>query len=136
MGSATLVSTDIVKRFFAPGLSDAQDQRMCRITVAALSVLTFALALFVSQNILGALLAGLSLGTAYALIVLMTMFAPGMCRRSSATATLLATMISFAAWVVMPSEWRILPHPIYFTWIVSLATFAVVALVDRRPISG
>ncbi len=134
MGSATLVSTDIVKRFVAPGLSDRHDQLMCRLTVAGLSVVTFVLALFVSHNILASLLAGLSLGTAYALIVMMTVFAPGLCRRSSATWTLVATGVSFSVWLLMPRSWQFLPHPIYFTWIVSLVAFFVVAAIDRRAI--
>jgi SSS family solute:Na+ symporter len=136
MGSATLVSTDLVKRFFAPELSDRHDQLMCRLSVAGLSAITLVLALFVSSNILSALLAGLSLGTAYALIVLMTLFAPGLCCRASATWTLVATGASFALWMLLPAEWQLLPHPIYFTWIVSLLAFFAVALVDRRRIES
>ena len=50
MGSATLVSSDIVKRFFAPDLSPARDQTLCRVTVAVLSVVTFLLALTVAGH--------------------------------------------------------------------------------------
>jgi len=135
MGSASLVSNDIVKRFFAPDLSPARDQRLCRITVAALSVVTFLLALTV-EGILETLIIGLTLSTAYTLIVVMTIYWPGACRRSSATWTLAATMISLAVWLAAPASWRLLPHPIYLTWIVSLVTFALVALFDRRRIRG
>ena len=38
------------------------------------------------------------------------------------------------AWLLAPAEWRLLPHPIYLTWTVSLVTFFLVALLDRRPI--
>jgi SSS family solute:Na+ symporter len=62
------------------------------------------------------------------------MYAPGLCRKSSATWTLLATMVSFAIWLMAPKGLIPLPHPIYFTWIVSLVTFFVVALIDRRKI--
>lgn len=133
MGSATLVCNDIVKRFFCPDLSPRREQLVCRVTVMLVSVVTFLLALSVS-GILKMLLAGLTLTTAYTLIVLMTMYAPRLCRRSSATATLAATMISLAAWLLAPESWQFLPHPIYFTWMVSLATFFVVALVDKRRI--
>jgi len=133
IGSATLVSNDIVKRFFAPNLSPARDQLLCRVTVAVLSVITFALALSV-QGILKMLLIGLTLATAYTLVVLMTMFAPSLCRRSSATWTLAATMVALAAWLLAPASWRPFAHPIYLTWLVSLVTFAVVAVVDRRRI--
>ncbi len=133
IGSATLVSSDIIKRFFAPNLSPARDQTICRVTVFVLSVFTFLLALTVS-GILRMLLIGLTLTTAYTLLVLMTMFWPGMCRRASATWTLLATMVSLVVWLVMPESWRFLPHPIYFTWLVSLVTFFIVAAVDPRRI--
>ncbi|MCP4898249.1 MAG: sodium:solute symporter family protein [bacterium] len=133
LGSATLVSSDIVKRFWAPNLSPAQDQRLCRIAVAVLSVITFGLALTV-QGILKALLIGLTLTTAYTLIVLATMFAPSLCRKSSATWTLATTMLALAAWLVMPAEWRFLPHPIYAAWIVSLVTFFAIPVFDKRRI--
>jgi SSS family solute:Na+ symporter len=64
----------------------------------------------------------------------MTMFAPSLCRRSSATWTLAATMVALAAWLLAPASWRPFPHPIYLTWLVSLVTFAIVAVVDRRRI--
>ena len=136
LGSAALVTNDVVKRFIAPDLSEAGERKVSRGTVLGLSVVTFGLALTV-QSILEMLLVGLTLTTAYTLIVLMTMFWPSMCRRSSATWTLLATMVSLALWLLIPSgPWRRLPHPIYFTWLTSLATFFVVAAVDRRAIDA
>ncbi len=134
LGSATLVSSDIVKRFMVPDLGAAADQRLCRITVAVLSVVTFALALTV-QSILKVLLIGLTLTTAYTLLVLATMYLPGLCRRASASWTLGSTMVALAAWLAAPPSWRRLPHPIYFTWLVSLTTFLLVAVFDRRHIT-
>jgi len=134
MGSATLVCGDIIKRFFAPNLSADKEQLVCRITVAGLSVVTYLLALTVT-GILKMLLIGLTLSTAYTLVVLMTMFAPRLCRKGSASWTLGTTMLALVAWLLAPAEWRVLPHPVYFTWIVSLLTFAVVAVVDRRPMN-
>jgi hypothetical protein len=32
------------------------------------------------------------------------------------------TMLSLLAWLLAPAEWRLLPHPIYLTWTVSLAS--------------
>jgi len=133
MGSATLVSSDVIKRFVAPDMSPALEQRACRVTVAGLSVVTLLLALTV-QGILRVLLIGLTLATAYTLLVLMTLYWPRACRRSSASWTLAATMLALALWQLAPPAWRLLPHPIYFTWAVSLLTFFLVALVDRRRI--
>ena len=135
MGSATLVCGDVIKRFFAPELSPAREQLVCRVTVALISVATFLLALTVS-GILKALLIGLTLSTAYTLLVLATMYFPRLCRRGAATWTLASTMAALALWLAAPASWRLLPHPIYFTWLVSLVTFLLVALLDRRPIKA
>lgn len=135
MGSATLVCSDIIKRFVAPDLDPSREQHVGRITIAGLSVLTFGLALQIS-GILNMLLVGLTLSTAYTLLVLMTLFWPAVCRRGSASWTLATTMLALVVWQMAPPSWRVLPHPIYFTWIVSLVTFFVVAAVDRRPILG
>jgi SSS family solute:Na+ symporter len=133
LGSAALVSSDIVKRFIAPDLGPTQEQLLCRGTVAILSVVTFGLALTI-QGILQALLIGLTLTTAYTLIVLMTIYFPRLCRRSSATWTLMTTMLALASWLIAPTSWRVLPHPIYLAWLVSIVTFFLVAVIDHRPI--
>jgi SSS family solute:Na+ symporter len=133
LGSATLVSHDILGHTGGRAADARRERLICRLTVAAIGALTFVLALSVS-GILKVLLAGLTLSTAYALIVIATMFTPGLCRRSSATWTLLATMVSLLVWLAVPSARLGLPHPIYATWLASLAAFGIVAAVDRRPI--
>ena len=133
LGSAALVSSDIVKRFFAPDLSPAKDQLLCRITVAVLSVITFGLALTV-RSILQALLVGLTQPTAFTLVVMLTMYCPRLCRRTSATRTLSTTQLALALWLIAPAELRVLPHPIYRACIVSIVTFLLVADFDRQRI--
>ncbi len=135
LGSATLVSSDIIKRYFAPDLSPSGDQLVCRLTVAALSLVTLGLALTV-QSILKVLLIGLTLTTAYTLVALMTLYVPRLCRRSSAVWTLATTMASLVVWLAAPPSWRVLPHPVYLAWIVSVATFLLVAVFDRRVIAS
>ncbi len=133
LGSATLVSNDLVKRFWLPDLKPAKEQLLCRLTVMAVSMVTFGLALTVT-GILKVLLVALTLTTSYTLIVLMTMLAPRLCRRGSAVWTLAMTKIALVVWLVAPASWRVFPHPVYFMWLVSLATFFAVTLVDRRRI--
>jgi SSS family solute:Na+ symporter len=132
IGSATLVSSDLVKRFLAPDLTPRGERIACRAVVAAVGAVTFLLALTVS-GILRMLLAGLTLSTAYALIIVMTFFCPSLCRRSSATWTLAGTMASLAAWFAVPAV-RFFPHPIYLTWSVSVMVFSLVAVADSRRI--
>ena len=139
IGSTTLVVGDLIKRFIAPDLDERREKIISRISVLVLSVLTYILAVSVS-GILKTLLIGLTLTTAYTLLTLMTLFWPKICRRSHATWTLLMAMAALALWLIFPQLssffQRIgLPHPIYFCWIVSLVTFFVVAVVDKRRIA-
>jgi SSS family solute:Na+ symporter len=135
MGSATLVVNDIIKRFFAPDLTPRREEAVCRWIVLGLSGITFSLALAV-KGILQALLVGLTISTAYTLIVLMTLLWPRMCRRSSAAWTLGLTMVALGLWLVFPADWRFVPHPIYWTWGVSLLVFFGVSCLDGRGIGG
>jgi SSS family solute:Na+ symporter len=138
IGSTTLVVSDLIKRFIAPDLDERREKILSRISVLVLSILTYLLAVSVS-GILKTLLIGLTLTTAYTLLTLMTLFWPKVCRRSHATWTLLVAMVALALWLILPQIssffQRIgLPHPIYFCWIVSLLTFFIVFVVDKRRI--
>jgi SSS family solute:Na+ symporter len=138
VGSATLVVGDIIKRFFTADLNERSEKFISRLTVLVLSVLTYILAISVS-GILNTLLFGLTLTTAYTLVTLMTLFWPQICRRSHATWTLLMAMAALALWLVFPRLADFfksinLVHPIYFCWIVSLVTFVLVAVLDKRKI--
>jgi len=137
MGSATLVCNDLIKRFFAPNLPQEKEQIVCRITVAVLSVITLLLALTIS-GILKAMMIGLTLATAYTLVLLATLYTPQLCRKGSAFWTLLTTMITLVIWLLLqkwaPQLKNTLPHPIYFMWLVSIITFLLVAFLDKRRI--
>jgi SSS family solute:Na+ symporter len=138
VGSATLVVGDLVKRFWIPDLSEKMERTISRFSVLILSFFTYLLAISV-RGILQTLLVGLTLTTAYTLVTLMTVFWPAVCRRSHAVWTLLVAMAALAFWLVFPQIPDLfgrlhLPHPIFFCWIVSLVTFFLVALIDKRKI--
>ncbi|MFQ6110217.1 MAG: sodium:solute symporter family protein, partial [Candidatus Aminicenantales bacterium] len=93
------------------------------------------------SGILKTLLIGLSLTTAYTLVTLATLFWPNICRRAHAFWTLLTAMAALGAWLVFPGlpaffQKIHLPHPIFFCWAVSLATFFLIAVFDRRRIEA
>jgi len=140
VGSATLVVGDIIKRFFAPDLKERGERIISQISVFILSVFTYILAILVTDTgILNTLLLGLSLTTAYTLVTLMTLFWPKICRRAHATWTLLMSMAALALWFIFPQVASFfknfnLSHPIYFCWIVSLLTFSLISIFDRRKI--
>ncbi len=138
VGSATLVVGDFVKRFLAPDLGEKKERLFSRISILVLSAFTYLLAVSVS-GIVRTLLIGLTLTTAYTLVTLMTLFWPQICRRSHATSTLIVAMTALALWLIFPQipsffQTINLPHPIFFCWIVSLATFFLVAVLDKRKI--
>jgi len=138
VGSATLVVGDLIKRFWAPGLKEKEERLISRLSVLVLSVFTYLLAVSV-RGVLQTLLVGLTLTTAYTLVTLMTLFWPGVCRRSHAVWTLSVAMVSLGLWLLVPQIPRSfqglrLPHPIFFCWGVSLVTFFLVTVLDRRRI--
>ena len=141
VGSATLVVGDLIKRFFVPNLDERGERIISRISVLILSVFTYLLAISVS-GILKTLLIGLSLTTAYTLVTLMTLFWPSICRRAHAFWTLLVAMVALGLWLVFPQipslfqKINLHHHPIFFCWIVSLITFFLIAVIDKRQIKA
>lgn len=133
LGAGTLFSQDIYKRFINPGVDDQKYVVINRVTILVLGFVTLWLA-FNAVGILKTLLIGLSLTTAFTLVFLFTLFAPGLCRKNSAFYTTLAGMLALLAWQLFPQV-RVFAHPIYFEWVVCLATFFTVAIVDGKKIS-
>ena len=75
-------------------------------------------------------MAGLSLMTAFSVIVLMTMYAPKYCSRAAAFYTILASVVVLVAWMFVPAV-RVLPHVIYAEWIVCGVLFVGISAVTR-----
>ncbi|WP_425057588.1 hypothetical protein SCACP_21060 [Sporomusa carbonis] len=133
LGAGTLFAQDIYKRFVNSGITESRYMTINRTTILVLGLITLWLA-FNAVGILKTLLIGLSLTTAFTLVFLFTIFAPGLCRRNSAFYTTLAGMIALLAWQLFPGV-RVFAHPIYLEWLVCLATFLAVAILDSRKIT-
>ena len=71
-------------------MSDSKYLNVTRISVFLLGLLTLSFALTIS-GIISTLMAGLSLMTAFSVIVLMTMYAPKYCSRAAAFYSLSAS---------------------------------------------
>jgi SSS family solute:Na+ symporter len=134
LGAGTLFSQDVYKRFIAPGISDSKYVVVNRLAILGIGLVTLWFA-FNAVGILRTLLIGLSLTTAFTVVFLFTIFAPGLCRKSSAFYTTLVGMGALAAWQIFPAV-RIFAHPIYMEWLVCLITFFLVAVIDKRKISA
>lgn len=132
LGAGTLFSQDIYKRFLNPSVSEQRYTTVNRLAILVLGFATLWLA-FNAVGILKTLLIGLSLTTAFTLVFLFTIFAPGLCRRNSAFYTTLAGMLALLAWQVFPQV-QIMAHPIYMEWLVCLVTFLAVPIFDSAKI--
>lgn len=134
LSSATLFSQDIYKRFIGQNVSDAKYLAVTKASVALLGLITLLLAISVS-GIIQTLMVGLSLTTAFSVIVLFTMFAPKLCKQNSAFYTIVISLVTLIAWQFIPAI-RIFPHVIYLEWLTCLATFVFVYLTDTTPITS
>ena len=123
LGAGTLFDQDI---------DESKYMIVNRVSILIIGIVTLWLA-FNAVGILRTLLIGLSLTTAFTVVFLFTVFAPGLCRRNSAFYTTLVGMAALAAWQMVPAV-RIFAHPIYLEWLVCLATFLAVAVIDKQRI--
>ena len=132
LGAGTLFSQDIYKRFLNPKVEEDKYVLVNRAAILAIGLITLWLA-FNAVGILRTLLIGLSLTTAFTVVFLFTIFAPGLCRKNSAFYTTLVGMVTLAAWQLFPGV-RVFAHPIYLEWLMCLGTFFLVALIDSEKI--
>ncbi len=137
LGASTLFSQDIYKRFINPAVSDEKFVTVNRITVFVIGLITLWFA-FNAAGILKTMIAGLSMTTALTCIFFFTVFAPGICRRSSAFWTTLVGIAGIVLWY-MPGDVLgcvkpIFKEVVYFEWVICIVTFLLVSLFDKTKI--
>ena len=138
MGTATLFTQDIYKRFINPGVEEAKAVVISRITVVAVGVVTLWFA-FNAAGIVRTMIAGLSMTTALTCVFFFTIWAPGLCRRSSAFWTTLVGIIGMVLWYMPASPIQGLKpmfanEVIYFEWPICILTFLLVSVLDKEQI--
>lgn len=132
LSSGTLFSQDIYKRFINPNVNEAIYMRVTRLSVVAMGILTFIFALTIT-GIIATLMQGLSLMAGFAVIVLMTLYAPQYCSKVSAFYTLVAAVVTLIAWNAVP-QIHVVPHVIYLEWIVCAVTFGATSFLSETSI--
>lgn len=132
LGAGTLFSQDIYKRFFNPNVSEENYVKVTRLIILVLGLATL-WAAFYAVGILKTMLIGLSLTTSFTVVFLFTVFAPQLCRKSSAFNTVLVGILALIAWSFIPML-HIFKHPIYLEWAVCVLTFLATTVLDRRRI--
>ena len=138
LGAATLFSNDIYKRFINPTVAENKFVIINRLSVFAVGLITLWFA-FNAAGIVKTMIAGLSMTCGLTCVFFFTMFAPGLCRRSSAFWTTLVSLIGIALWFVPGSPLAgIKPlfanEVIYFEWPICIITFLLVAMLDKNKI--
>jgi len=134
LGTGTLFSQDIYKRFINPQVSDDRFVKINRLAVFAIGLITLWFA-FNAVGILKTMIAGLSMTTALTCVFGFTVFAPGRCRRSSAFYTTLVGLAGVVIWHLnLVPALKIFPHEIYFEWLICILTMLLVPLFDKTPI--
>ena len=132
LGAGTLFSQDIYKRFINPSISDTRFVKINRLTIFAVGLITLWFA-FNAAGILKTMIAGLSMTTALTCVFLFTVFAPGLCRRSSSFWTTLVGLAGIVVWEFVPAL-HVLSHVIYFEWLLCIAVFLLVSVLDKNKI--
>lgn len=133
LGTSTLFSQDIYKKYINPSVDESKFALVTKLTVVVIGIFTFFLSLTV-VGILKTLTIALSLMTAFTVIFFFTIFKPSVCRKSSASVTIIAGIIVLVLWQLVPGI-RIGGHPIYMEWVVCLATFLLTSVIDKRKIA-
>lgn len=130
LGTATLFSQDIYKRFINHNTTNEKYQTVLRQSVLFVGAITFALALTVS-GIIPTLMAGLSLTVSFTIIVLVALYTPKFVSRAAGFWTMLAGIIVLFVWQIMPAV-RVLPHVIYAEWIVCSLVYFLIAKLHKN----
>lgn len=119
--------------FINPNVTDERYTFITKVAIVVMGLMTFIFALTIS-GIIATLMQGLSLMEAFAVIVLMTLFAPKYCSRIGAFYTLVAAVVTLLIWNFVPAV-RIVPHVIYLEWIVCSITFGVCTSISKQAIA-
>ncbi len=137
LGAGTLFSQDIYKRFINPDIADDKFVKINRMIIFVIGMITLWFA-FNAAGILKTMIAGLSMTTALTCIFFFTVFAPGLCRRSSAFWTVLVGLAGIVLWYmpgnVLGGVQAFFKEVVYFEWVICIITFLLVSVIDKRPI--
>lgn len=134
LGTSTLFSQNIYKRFINPKVNDKKLMVISKASVIILGLITFIFSLTI-ESIIQTLLIALSLTTAFTISLLFTVFAPRLCRKNSAFYTTIAGILVLIVWQLVPAI-RIFPHVIFLEWLVCLLIFLLIPLFDTVKVSS
>ncbi len=136
ISSVTLLEKDICEWSWerkGRTISGEKFYRMSRSLILIIGLSGFFVALK-ATSILEILLIGLTLCAPFTVIFLFTTYLPQFCKKHAAFWTMLAGALIVVIWLIWPTG-RIVPHPIYLEWFVTLPLFIALSVVMKEPIS-
>ena len=131
MGVSTMVSEDVIFKYFYKGVNRRSRLRISRGVCLAVIIISYVAATQVS-NILNALMSALTLFAPYAILMTAMFLFPKTVKRSSGWITLVFGMVTYVVVQLIVPEWRILGQAIYTVTLMSFIGFALSQL-DKRP---
>ena len=131
MGVSTMVSEDVIFKYFYKGVNRRSRLRISRGVCLAVIIISYVAATQVS-NILNALMSALTLFAPYAILMTAMFLFPKTVKCSSGWITLVFGMVTYVVVQLIVPEWRILGQAIYTVTLMSLIGFALSQL-DKRP---
>ncbi|MDO4280956.1 MAG: sodium:solute symporter family protein [Peptococcaceae bacterium] len=133
MGVSTMVSEDVVFKYFYKGVSRKLRLRISRIVCLAVIIIAYLGATQVS-NILSALMSALTLFGPYAILMTAIFLFPRAVKRSTGWLTLIFGLVSFVVVQFFVPEWRILGQSIYTVMLMSFIGFGL-SQIDKNQAS-
>ncbi len=130
MGVSTMVSEDVIFKYFYKGANRQMRLRISRIVCLAVIIIAYVAATQVS-NILSALMSALTLFAPYAILMTALFLFPKTVKRSTGWLTLVFGMVTYVVVQLIVPEWRILGQAIYTVTLMSFIGFGL-SQFDKR----
>ncbi|NMC57755.1 MAG: sodium:solute symporter family protein [Eubacteriaceae bacterium] len=128
----TMGTKDIVVKYFAKNMSDKKQLVLSRWLIVLCAIAAYILATKVT-SVLSALMAALTMFAPYAILMTAMFVFPKTVKKSSAWMTFIVGGIFFILSQFFVKSLAIAHQPIYTVFIVSIVTFILCAVFDKKP---
>jgi SSS family solute:Na+ symporter len=129
---STMGTKDIIVKYFAKNMDDKKQLVVSRVLIVVCALVAYILATQVS-SVLGALMAALTMFAPYAILMTGMFLFPKTVKKSSAWLVFIVGVVFFLLSQFFVTSTAILGQPIYTVFLVSLVTYILCAVFDKRP---
>lgn len=131
IGQSSMITSDIVKRYFVPNMNEKTQVWVSRIAMALLCILGYFFALNL-RGIISTLMKLLTLWTPLAVLVLLTWGCPQLTRKSTGSLVMIGGGLFGVLSLFVPAL-VIADQAIFGTTIVSLLMWVLSLVIDKKP---